>query len=153
MHCLIVDTQADRLDDSMIAFLNAGVQVTGTSSLPVAKACLRRNEIDVLLIDHCLRNPKHLELVRMAEQRNPDLVTLLVSSNVMRDFETQTLAFSSIQSVLGEDVDPCLMVKMALGSAARHHIAPARRMTPTPAPVAQMSAPVFQSARAMAHAA
>lgn len=153
MHCLIVDTQADRLDDSMISFLDAGLQVMGTSSLRVAETCLRRSMADVLLIDQCASDPGHIQLVRMAEMRNPRLVTLMITPNVARDSEALTRAYPSVHCVLGDDVDPRLAAKLALASLAEKTVMSGLEIKPFRTRVQSMAAPVFHSARAEACAA
>lgn len=153
MKCLIVDTQADRLDDSMIGFLDAGLQVMGTSSLQVAQAYVRRSEIDVLVFDQSLRSSPQIQLVRAAEVRNTGLITLVISSDVAREADILTQAYPSVHCILGEDVDPRLVAKLALASLAEKTESAHSKRTHTQRLVHPMSAPVFHSARAEVRAA
>lgn len=153
MNCLIVDSQADRLDDSIVAFLDAGLQVMGTSSLQVAQAYVRRSEIDVLVFDQSLRSSPNLQLVRTAELRNTSLVTLMISADVAREADILTQAFPSVHCILGEDVDPRLAAKLALASLSGNMGAVRLNSVQSRPRISQMAAPVFHSARAEVRAA
>lgn len=153
MHCLIVDTQPKRLEDSMIAFLDAGLQVTGTGGLRVADTCLRRTLIDVLLIDLGSAQGDHTRLICMAEALNPRLVTLIVTPDVALDFDALTKTYPSVHGVISEGVAPQLTAKLALASLGET-LATSGCSADAFAPrLFPMAAPVFHSARAEARAA
>lgn len=154
MQCLVVDTQAARLDKTMIAFLEAGLQVTGTSSLLVAEACMRRSLVDVLVIDKGRKGPDHARLLRLAEMRNNRLVTLFITPTVERDSDPVPRAYPSVHCVLGADVDPGLVAKLALASLAEKTVCSGLDAEPLLTRVAFSTetgedAPVFHSSRAM----
>lgn len=132
MHCLIVDTQASRLDNNMIAFLNAGLQVTGTSSLRVAETCLRTSSIDVLMIDKGPIGPSHARLIQLAELRNEQLISLILTPDVARDTDRLIATFPSVHCVLGDGVAPRLAAKLALGSLAEKTVTSGFRFSPAP---------------------
>ncbi|MGH1414284.1 MAG: hypothetical protein ACRBB0_12395 [Pelagimonas sp.] len=155
MHCLIVDTQPGRLDLSMIAFLEAGLQVTGTGNLQVAEACLRRSLVDVLVIDKGPKGPSHARLLRLAETRNSQLVTMFLTPTVERDSEPVPRAYPSVHCVLGANVNPNLVAKLALASLAEKTVCSGLDAEPFLTRVqfdteTGDKAPLFQSARANA---
>lgn len=152
MHCLIVDTQMERLNNTMIAFLEAGLQVTGTGSARVAQTCLRRSLVDVFVMDAGPMAPNdgspRARLLDLAEARNEQLVTLLLTQDVAEDTEAMTKAYQSVHCVLGHDVAPRLAAKLALASLAERTVVSGFDVEPVLPRVMPSRTPVFQSARA-----
>jgi DNA-binding NarL/FixJ family response regulator len=130
MQCLIVDNQMRRLENSQIAFIEAGMQVTGSGSGRVTEACLRRSIVDVLVIDHDTVGARVTDVIRMAESRNPSLVTIVLTSHVeddMADFEHE---FASLHAVMGSEVAPVMLSKMALSWAVQGALMPKSSVEP-----------------------
>jgi DNA-binding NarL/FixJ family response regulator len=135
MHAMIVDSRPDRLDLTQIALLEAGIHVTGSGSLAVAECCLRRARVDLLVLDLDLGARRTGEIIALAERRNPRLVTLVLTPDVAAVTDSYTQIFHSVHCVLGADVAPALVARMAQASLAGGtiaRVAGARRLVPEP---------------------
>lgn len=150
MHAMIVDLDAERLERSQIAFLEAGIHVTGSGSLAVADTCLRRAMIDVLVVDADINPDRIAALTALAERRNPRLVTLMLAEDVSETTDLYSDAVTSLHCVLDGRVSPRMVARMAQASLAGRaacRIAPARP-EPETAPVDDTpSQPVFSTTR------
>lgn len=123
MHAMIVDSRPARLDLTQIAFLEAGIHVTGSGSLAVADCCLRRAVVDLLVLDSDVAGRRAGEIIALAERRNPRLVTLVLTQNVAGVTDTYTEVFQSVHCVLEADVPPAMVARMAQASLAGRTIA------------------------------
>lgn len=123
MHAMIVDSRPSRLDLTQIAFLEAGIHVTGSGSLAVADCCLRRAVVDLLVLDADVAGRRTGEIIALAERRNPKLVTLVLTQNVAGVTDTYTEVFQSVHCVLEADVPPAMVARMAQASLAGRTIA------------------------------
>jgi DNA-binding NtrC family response regulator len=118
MHAMIVDHDAERLDHSQIAFLEAGIHVTGSGSLAVAETCLRRAVVDVLVLDAECGPSRIASLTALAQRRNPRLVTLILTDDVAATTDLYSDAVTSLHCVLDGDVSPRMVARMAQASLA-----------------------------------
>ena len=100
MHAMILDNRTERLDRLQIAFLEAGIHVTGSGSLAVAECCLRRAMVDVLVVDETSAGQALIEVVAKAERRNPRVVTLMLSDRAAVATEVWSNRLASLQGVL-----------------------------------------------------
>ncbi|MEN9062234.1 hypothetical protein [Ponticoccus litoralis] len=137
MHAMIVDSRPTRLDLTQIAFLEAGIHVTGSGSPAVADCCLRRAVVDLLVLDAEVAGRRTGEIIALAERRNPRLVTLVLTRNVASVTDTYTEVFQSVHCVLEADVPPAMVARMAQASLAGRtiaRVAAAKSMTAEGAP-------------------
>lgn len=148
MQCLIVDNQMRRLENSQIAFIEAGMQVTGSGSGRVTEACLRRSIVDVLVVDHDTVGARVTDVIRMAESRNPSLVTIVLTSKVEDDLAAFEEEFSSLHAVMGSEVAPGMLSKMALSWAVQGALMPKSSIEPMRVKREdETQTPVFSTAR------
>lgn len=178
MHALLLDSRHDRLDRLQIAFLEAGIHVTGSSSLAVAECCLRRAMVDLVLIDEGAAGAYAGDLVAMAERRNGRVVTLVMAAQPDETADAWSPRMASLHGVLDHDADPAQVARMAraalssrgeAAAVARPEAAPgaaevakappvqaatqAQTQTPTQAPVRPEAAAPAQASSASAGAA
>ncbi|EBA09939.1 hypothetical protein [Sagittula stellata] len=118
MHAMLLDSDIPRLDRLQIAFLEAGIHVTGSGSLSVAECCLRRAVADVLLVDLDTAGAYLPEIVTLAERRNPRLVTLFLSDAVSAATDRWSDRFASLHCVLEGVSEAGLVARMARASLA-----------------------------------
>ncbi|MFL4470731.1 hypothetical protein ACERZ8_12870 [Tateyamaria armeniaca] len=116
MQALIIDTQAARLDHSLMALMEAGIHVTGTGSLLVAETCISRLGVDLLVMDKTTVGDALGDTLGMAEDRNPHLVSILRTSDVAADQDELSPHFPSLHCVVGQDVSNEVAVKLGLAS-------------------------------------
>ncbi len=131
MQALIIDREAARLDHCQIALMNAGVQVTGTGSLLVAETCIKRLVVDLLVIEKSTIEDALGDTLGMAEDRNPNLVTILRTTDVAEDQEDLAPYFPSLHCVVGEDVSNEVAINLGLASLRAQisrFVRPARAM-------------------------
>ena len=131
MQALIIDREAARLDHCQIALRNAGVQVTGTGSLLVAETCIKRLVVDLLVIEKSTIEDALGDTLGMAEDRNPNLVTILRTTDVAEDQEDLAPYFPSLHGVVGEDVSNEVAINLGLASLRAQisrFVRPARAM-------------------------
>lgn len=149
MHAMLVDTAARRLDHLQIAFLEAGIHVTGSGSMAVAECCLRRAVVNVLVIEEAGVGPHMAKVIDLAQARNPRLAAILLTSNVARATERYTERFPSLHCVLDAYADPKVVARMALASVAGQAVCKVRAPEPVARQVRDMAAdvPVFASTR------
>ena len=158
MLAMIVDTDAGRLERSQIAFLEAGIHVTGSGSFAVAETCLRRAVVDLLVLD-CECGPQRIAaLTALAERRNPRLVTLMLTDDVATTTDLYSDAIASLHCVLDGNVGSRLVARMAqasLSGRAACRIAPPRAEPAMPSVArdardargADLPLPVFSTTR------
>ncbi len=150
MHAMIVDLDAGRLERIQIAFLEAGIHVTGSGSIAVAETCLKRAVVDLLVLDADCGPDRIAQLTALAERRNPRLVTLMLAADLDATTDLYSDAVTSLHCVLGNRVSPRVVARMGQASLAGRA---ACRMTPvaadrTPAPVEDRAPmPVFTTSR------
>ncbi len=158
MHAMLIDSQPRRLERMQIAFLEAGIHVTGSGSLAVAECCLRRAVVDILLIEEPAGGHRLAEIIGLAQSRNPRLITILLTSDVLRSSSRLAARFESLHRVLEDDSDPRLVARQVLEAAGAPDNIRARRPEPAKAVFATETAlsttppmpdglPVFQSSR------
>ncbi|APX11857.1 hypothetical protein [Tateyamaria omphalii] len=143
MQALIIDRQADRLDQSQIALMNAGVQVTGTGSLLVAETCIQRLCVDLLVIEKSTIADALGDTLGMAEDRNSHLVSILRTPDVGEDHDALSPHFPSLHCIVGQDVSNEVAIKLGLASLrakATGSVMPARAL--------RMKKPNLEAARA-----
>lgn len=116
MQALIIDKEAARLDHSLISLMEAGVYVTGTASVHVAEICISRMSVDLLVIEKTAIGDAFGDLLGMAEERNPHLVSILRTPDVGTDRDELLPHFPSLHCVLGEDVSNTFAVQLGLAS-------------------------------------
>jgi len=129
MHALIIDNTQSRLDHSLITLMEAGVQVTGTGSLVVAETCILRMGVDLLVIEKSTIGDALGDILGLAEERNPLLVSVLRTADVGPDQEELTPHFPSLHCVVGQDVPNEIAVKLGVASLraqATQSVTPAR---------------------------
>lgn len=124
MYALILDNNPRRLEQGQLAFLEEGVQITGTGAVPVALTCIDRFGVDILVIDRRSVGKRFAEVVRMAERRNPNLVTIALTPDVSGDTDRMVQAFPSMSCVLGADLAPSVAAKLALASVVQQKETP-----------------------------
>lgn len=130
MHVLIVDNSPKRLELGQLAFIEAGLDVTGSGSLAVAYACLGRAPMDILVIDRRSAGQHFAQLVRKAEERNPHLVTITLTPDVAGDTDRLVQAFPSVHAVLGAEIAPAMAAKIAMASIVGQAMCPAQVSEP-----------------------
>lgn len=138
MHAMIVDLDAGRLERIQIAFLEAGIHVTGSGSMAVAETCLKRAVVDLLVLDADAGPERIAQLTALAERRNPRLVTLMIAQDLESTTDLYSDAVTSLHCVLGDRVAPRVVARMAQASLAGRA---ACRMTPVGADPAPQTAP------------
>ncbi len=116
MQALIIDTEVSRLDRSLIALMEAGVQVTGTGSIRVAETCISRMCVDLLIVEKSTLGDSLGDTIGMAEERNANLVTILRTNDVSGDQDALTPHFPSLHCVVGLDVMNSVALKIGLAS-------------------------------------
>ena len=116
MQALIIDKEAARLDHSQISLMEAGIYVTGTASVHVAEICISRMAVDLLVIEKSTVGDALGDLLGIAEERNPFLVSILRTSDVGGDHDELSPHFPSLHCVLGEDVSNDFAVQLGLAS-------------------------------------
>ncbi|MGP6085854.1 hypothetical protein [Antarctobacter jejuensis] len=150
MHAMIVDLDAGRLERIQIAFLEAGIHVTGSGSMAVAETCLKRAVVDLLVLDAECGPEQIVHLTALAERRNPRLVTLMMARDLDVTTDLYCDAVTSLHCVLGDCVSPRIVARMAQASLAGRA---ACRLTPVTADHAakpkepRLPLPVFTSTR------
>lgn len=145
MHAMMVDLDAGRLERSQIAFLEAGIHVTGSGSLAVAETCLRRAVVDLLVLDADCGPERIAALCALAERRNPRLVTLMLARDVGATTDLYSDAIDSLHCVLDGLMTPRMVARMAQASLAGRaacRLTPVRAVQEEPAP-----RPVFHTTR------
>jgi hypothetical protein len=157
MHAMLIDGLPKRLDALQLAFLEAGIHVTGSGSLQVAECCLRRAVVDMLIVNELSCGDRLSDVVLLAQRRSPKLVTILLTHDVAAATDRYSDAFSSLTCVLEDSADPRLVAGMARASRAGRaacHVtgAPAVPSAPphTPSPTETRETPdmpVFQTSR------
>ena len=150
MQALIIDAANERLDRHMIAYMEAGLQVTGTSNIEVAETCLSQMPVDLLMVHGDSVGDALGDLIGMAEDGNPRLVSLLLSSVVRADTDDLPDHFPSLHCVLGESVPSALAARLGLASLMRR---PLRFATFAPDTPRSAPAPMFRSSSELAAAA
>ncbi|MBY6115825.1 hypothetical protein KUW09_15190 [Mameliella alba] len=148
MHAMIVDHDATRLERSQIAFLEAGIHVTGSGSHAVAETCLKRAMIDVLVLDADCGPEQIVALTSLAQRRNPRLVTLMLAHDVAEATDLYSDAVTSLHCVLDGRVAPRMVARMAQASLAGRaacKMTPVRSDSTPSAPAAPL--PVFSTTR------
>ena len=133
MYALILDNNPRRLEQGQMAFLEEGVQITGTGAIPVALTCIDRFGVDVLVIDRRSAGKRFAEVVRLAERRNPNLVTIALTPDVSGDTDRMVQAFPSMSCVLGADLSPNVAAKLALASIVQQKEMPMTSQDTRPA--------------------
>ncbi|CUH76483.1 hypothetical protein [Tropicibacter naphthalenivorans] len=118
MHALVLDNNTKRLEQGQIAFLQEGLQVTGSGSIAVAEIALDRFDVDILVIDRRTAGKRFAEIVRTAERRNPKLVSIALTPDVSGDTDRMVQAFPSMHCVLGDDLSPSVAAKLAMASVS-----------------------------------
>ncbi|WP_299654272.1 hypothetical protein [uncultured Tateyamaria sp.] len=139
MQALIIDREAARLDHCQIALMNAGVHVTGTSSLLVAETCINRMKVDLLVIEKTCVGDALGDTLGMAEDRNPYLVSVLRTPDVGADHDALSAHFPSLHCILGQDVSNTVAIKLGLASLRSRVTQSAR-----PARPVKVAKPVFE---------
>ncbi|MEQ5868408.1 hypothetical protein J4E08_00695 [Sagittula sp. NFXS13] len=113
MHALLLDSRPDRLDRLQIAFLEAGIHVTGSGNLAVAECCLRRAMVDVLLMDETAAGGYAGDIAAMAERRNLKVVTLMLAGDPDAMADACADRIKSLHGVMEHDSDPGKVARMA----------------------------------------
>lgn len=147
MHVLIVDNSPKRLELGQLAFIEAGLDVTGSGSLAVAYACLGRAPMDILVIDRRSAGQHFAQLVRKAEERNPHLVTITLTPDVAGDTDRLVQAFPSVHAVLGDEIAPAMAAKIAMASIVGQAMCPAQVNKPIELDAGFEPEPVIESGK------
>lgn len=138
MHALIIDQNANLLDECQMTLMNAGLQVTGTRSVHVAETCIQRVGVDLLVMERMTVVDALGDLLGLAEDRNPNLVTVLRTQDVAQDQDALVPHFASLHCVIGLEVLP--EMAMIIGLASLRAQVGAARLPPRPARVPQPGA-------------
>ncbi len=112
MQALLIDMNPRRLERTMIAWMNAGLQVTGSASIQVAETCLLRMPVDVLLIEKDSIGDALGDTIGMAEELNPNVITVVLTDDVNTDLDELPQHFGSIHAVIGPDIVPDMLARM-----------------------------------------
>lgn len=112
MQALLIDTNSIRLERTMIAWMNAGLHVTGSASIAVAETCLLRMPVDVLLIEKDSVGDALGDTIGMAEELNPNVITVLLSDDVDTDLSELSEHFDSLHAVMGPDIVPDMLARL-----------------------------------------
>ncbi|MFW2587671.1 hypothetical protein [Sagittula sp. SSi028] len=118
MHALFLDSRPDRLDLLQIAFLEAGIHVTGSGSLGVVECCLRRAMVDVLVLDEVRAGRHASDIAAMAMRRNPKVVTLMLADQPDAVADQWSDRISSLCGVMEHDCAPAQIARMAKAALA-----------------------------------
>jgi hypothetical protein len=132
MQVLLLDRNGDRLDRGMIGFMEAGVLTTGTGSVPVAEACLRRTCVDLLIITADSAGAQTRALINLAEQRNPDVATILMAADVARATDIAAQSLPSVHCILSADSSAQQVLRFGLASLRGGRIVADRVPQPEP---------------------
>lgn len=135
MHALFLDSRPDRLDLLQIAFLEAGIHVTGSGSLGVVECCLRRAMVDVLVLDEARAGRHASDIAAMAMRRNPKVVTLMLADQPDAVADQWSDRISSLCGVMEHDCAPAQIARMAKAALAGQGAKP--QPAPQPAPAAK----------------
>ena len=154
MQALIIDNVTNRLNRHMIAFLEAGMQVTGTASIAVAETCLNQMPVDVLMVHGDSVGDALGDLIGMAEDGNQQLVSILLSSGVNTDTDDLPDHFPSLHCVLGETVPSALVARLGLASLTQSPLRFATFAAEAPRPLHdEQDAAIFRRSDELAAAA
>ncbi|MBS0125171.1 hypothetical protein [Thetidibacter halocola] len=134
MQVLLLDRNGDRLDRGMIGFMEAGVLTTGTGSVSVAEACLRRTCVDLLVITADSAGAQTRALIHLAEQRNPDVATILMAADVARATDIAAQSLPSVHCILSADSSAQQVLRFGLASLRGGRIVADRVPQPEPEP-------------------
>lgn len=116
MHVLIVEEDGRRRAELEVAFLRAGFQVTATESQIIAESCIRGNIVDLLMIAERVDQRLTHALSLLAECRNPVVETILSSPRCDANIEELFLLLPSLHCIVGEEVAPSLITKIAVSA-------------------------------------
>lgn len=116
MQVLIVDDDAMRQMDLMLAFMKAGLQTSATASHAVAESCIRSGWIDLVVMSETVSGRLTHHLALLAEWRNPIAATILLTPRRDDDVEELFLLLPSLHCLLAPDTDPALVTKLSLAS-------------------------------------
>lgn len=116
MHVLFVDEDVVRRTELEIAFSKSGFQVTSTGCQIIAESCIRGQIIDLLIITERVGERLTHSLSLLAECRNPFVETILLSPRCDADIEELFLLLPSLHCIVGEDVAPSMIRKMAISA-------------------------------------
>jgi len=106
MRVLLLDDNATRHEEFMLTFLKAGVHITATDSVHVAKAFLGCVAVDLLIASEELNGCLTHAVALLAEHLNPMLSTVLISDRVGDDVEELYDLIPSVHCIVGTTVSP-----------------------------------------------
>ncbi len=118
MQALIVDNDLQRQASYTIAFVEAGFQVTPTSSVKVAETCLRRNLIDIFVAPEKIGTKRTHSLALLAEYKNPYVSTILLTDRKDSDIDELFMLLPSLHCLFSLDTKADVLTKFAIASVS-----------------------------------
>lgn len=116
MQVLLLDKMTHRLDRCLVSFIEAGIGVVGSGSVAVADVCLRRHFVDLLVITAEAAGKGTRTLINTAEQRNPNVATILLAADVERASAIAAQSLPSVHCTLSADSTPDQIMRFAMAS-------------------------------------
>lgn len=122
MQVLLLDNNAKRHEDVMVAFIKSGFQVTATSSQLVAQTYLDHGVVDLLVMAEKVNGQLAHNTALYAEHRNPHLSTIMITDRLGSDVEELYELIPSVHCIVGTTVPGKTIV--ALGRASIASVSP-----------------------------
>lgn len=116
MHVLIIEDDCGRRIKLEAAFVKAGFQTTTTANRTIAESCIRCGVVDLLIMAERVDGKLTHAVSLLAECRNPMVETILLTPRCDPDIEELFLLLPSLHCLAAPDVDPKLIVKLALAA-------------------------------------
>jgi hypothetical protein len=116
MFALIFEENACRRGTHAVALIQAGLEVTSTDQIDVARDCLRADMVDLLILDERVHGRVSHGLALLAEYRNPLVATILLTSRTGEDVDDLFHLLPSLHCVLPPDVSAVLLRRFARAS-------------------------------------
>jgi len=119
MQVLLLDKMTYRVERCLLSLIEAGIDVLGSGSVAVADAVLRRGAVDVLVITAEAAGKGTRRLINTAEQRNPNVATILLAADVERASAIAAQSLPSVHCTLSTDCSPEQILRFAMASLPR----------------------------------
>ncbi len=136
MQLLSVDRNSARCKRTTVLGLERGFLATGTACLRAAEEALTHFDVDILVADAETLDDALGDLIGLAEERNAGVTTFLWSRMVLPHFDALTEAFPSLVAVLGEGIDPRVVIDLgvqyAVPLSSRYRRPRSKRNVPLP---------------------
>ncbi|PRX38351.1 hypothetical protein SAMN05216257_103121 [Meinhardsimonia xiamenensis] len=114
MHALILDDDCRRQLACSMALMRKGFQAGCAASYHVAESCIRRGNVDVLILPERLRGRLTHSLALLAEWRNPAAATIMLSERQGPEAEELHLLLPSLHALMPGNIRPAELAHAAL---------------------------------------